>query len=165
MQKATLKVTTPSDLEVVMTRELNAPRTMVWDAMTKPELIKRWLFLPPGWEMVSCEEDLRVGGKFRWVWNGPDGQKAMEMSGVYREVVVPERAVRTETFIMGCDSRLGEQIATLTLKEQAGRTTVTMHVLFPTKEARDGMVCSGMEHGVAAGYDKMEELLAELAAK
>jgi uncharacterized protein YndB with AHSA1/START domain len=88
---ATLKVTTPTDREIVITRVFDAPRTLVWEAMSKPELLKRWLFGPPGWSMVVCEDDPRVGGAFRCAWRGPDGTE-MAMRGVYREVVPPERA-------------------------------------------------------------------------
>ena len=87
-----LKVTTPTDREIVITREFDAPRELVWDAMSRPELLRRWLLGPPGWEMTVCEEDARVGGTFRWAWSGPDGA-AMAMHGVYREVV-PARAMR-----------------------------------------------------------------------
>jgi uncharacterized protein YndB with AHSA1/START domain len=159
--KHSLKVTTPSDREVLMTRVFDAPRRLVWDAMAKPELIKRWLFGPPGWEMTTCEEDLRVGGGFRWAWRGPNGE-TMAMHGVYREVVPPERIVRTESFDFGCPSQAGEQVGTLVLTEQGGKTYLSLSVLYPAKEARDGAIASGMEHGVAAGYDRLDEILATL---
>src|SRR5262245_46480498 len=98
--KNTLKVTTPSDTAIVMTRTFDAPRRLVWEAMSKTEFIKRWLFGPPGWTMTVCDDDVRVGGQFRWAWTGPDGA-AMAMHGTYKEVVAPERMVRTETFDMG----------------------------------------------------------------
>jgi uncharacterized protein YndB with AHSA1/START domain len=158
--KNTLTVTTPTDLEIVITRALDAPRQMVWDALTRPELIRRWLFLPPGWTMTVCDEDVRVGGRFRWEWAGPDGKTAMAMHGVYRAVAPPERAVRTETFEIGCAPQAGEQVSTMVLTERDGKTTVTISVLYPSKEARDAAVCSGMEHGMAAGYDRLEEMLA-----
>jgi uncharacterized protein YndB with AHSA1/START domain len=157
--KNTLKVTTPTDREVVMTRTFDAPRAMVFKAMTTPELIKRWLFQPPGWSMTACEEDIRVGGKYRWAWAGPDGQ-AMVVSGVYSEVVPPERLARTEQFDMGCNTPMGEQQTKFVFTEQGGKTLLTLTVLFPNKEARDGMIASGMEQGVSAGYDKMDEMLA-----
>jgi uncharacterized protein YndB with AHSA1/START domain len=157
--KNTLTVTTPTDREIVIQRTFDGPRALVWDAMTRPELLKRWLFGPPGWEMVVCEDDARVGGTFRWAWRGPDGAQ-MAMHGVYREVVRPERIVRTETFDMGCDAQAGEQIGTVVLTEQGGRTTLTITVLYPSKVARDGAVASGMEHGLAAGYDRLDEILA-----
>jgi len=152
-------VTTPSDREIVMTRVFDAPRRLVFEGMTKPELIKRWLFGPPGWTMTVCEDEVRVGGAFRWAWRGPNGEE-MSMRGVYREVVPPERIVRTESFEFGCDAQAGEQIGTLVLTEQGGKTTLTLTVLYPSNEARDGAIASGMEHGVAAGYDRLDELLA-----
>jgi uncharacterized protein YndB with AHSA1/START domain len=162
MQNA-LKVTTPTDLEIVMTRTFNAPRTLVWEAMSKPELIKQWLFGPPGWSMTTCEDDLRVGGSFRWAWSGPDGT-AMTMHGVYREVTPPAHIVRTEIFDFGCDGQGGEQLSTIHLDEVEDQTNLTLTVLFDSKEARDGALASGMEHGVAAGYDRLEEILTTKAA-
>lgn len=165
----TLKVTTPTDREIVMTREFDAPRRLVWEAMTRPELIRRWLFAPPGWSMTTCEEDLRVGGEFRWAWNGPDGKPAMAMHGVYREVVPPRpdgsggRLVRTETFDFGCDAQMGEQLGTLEFAERGGRTIVTITVVYPSRQARDGAIASGMEHGVSTGYDNLERFLKEYA--
>ena len=160
----TLKVTTPTDREIVLTRVFDAPRSLVFDAMSKPEWLKRWLFGPPGWSMVVCEDDPRVGGAFRWVWRGPDGTE-MAMRGVYREVVPPERIVRTESFEFGCDAQAGEQLGTLILTERGGKTTLTLTVLYPSKEARDATIASGMEHGVAAGYDRLAELLAATPAR
>lgn len=85
---AAMKLTLSGDREVVVTRYFNASRQLVWDAMTKPELIKRWLSGPPGWTMTVCDMDLRVGGKYRWVWSGPDGV-VMGMGGVHREIAPP----------------------------------------------------------------------------
>jgi uncharacterized protein YndB with AHSA1/START domain len=110
--------------------------------------------------MTVCEEDVRVGGKYRWEWAGPDGQTAMKMHGVYREVTPRERAVRTETFEFGCAPQAGEQVGTMVLTENEGKTLVTITVVYPTKEARDGALASGMEQGMSAGYDRLEELLA-----
>jgi uncharacterized protein YndB with AHSA1/START domain len=117
------------------------------------------LFGPHGWSMVACEDDPRVGGVFRLVWRGPGGAE-MTMRGVYREVVPPQRVVRTESFAFGCEAQAGEQLATLVLAEQGGRTTLTLTVLYPSREARDATIASGMEHGLAAGYDRLDELLA-----
>ena len=164
----TLKITTPTDREIVITREFKAPRRLVWEALTKPELIRRWLFLPPGWSMTECTEDIRVGGKFRWAWSGPDGKEAMAMHGTYREVTPPKpdgsggRLARTETFEFGCVPQAGEQNSTLLLTERdgGGRTVVTITVVYPSKQARDGALASGMERGMSVGYDNMERLLA-----
>lgn len=166
--KHTLKVTTPSDLEIVMTRTFNAPRPLVWQAMTKPELIRQWLYAPEGWSMSVCEGEAKIGRPFRWAWNGPDGKLAMTISGVYREVVAPERIVHTETMEMGgtgacstsADAEAGELVATLVLTEKDGATTLRMTLVFPSKEARDGALASGMESGVSIGYDRLDEILA-----
>ena len=151
----TLKVTTPSDREIVLTRVFNAPRQLVWDAFTKPELLKRW-FGPRGWSLVVCEVDLRVGGGFRFMLRGPGGQN-MGMSGVYREIAAPERSVHMESF----DDYPGESQVTAVFAEQEGRTSLTATVLYPSKEVRDIVIQTGMEHGAAESYDKLAEVLAE----
>lgn len=164
-QPATLSVNTPTDLEIVMTRSFNAPRQLVWDAMTKPELVRRWLFAPPGWTMTECEGDLRVGGKFRWAWNGPDGKLALVIWGVNREIVPPMKIVHTEVMEMpgmeACGGGGGELLATIELIEQGGKTMMRMTLLFDSKEARDGALASGMEHGMNAGYANLDQMLAE----
>jgi uncharacterized protein YndB with AHSA1/START domain len=159
MSSSTLKVTTSGDREIVITRVFDAPRKLLFEALSKPEFLRRWLLGPPGWSMTVCENDLRVGGTFRHVWRSADGAE-MAMRGVYREVVPPERVVRTETFDFGCDAQGGEQLGTLVLIEQGGKTTLTLTVQFPSREARDAAVASGMEHGLAAGYDRLDGILA-----
>ena len=152
----TLKVTTPSDREIVLTRVFDAPRSLVFDALTKPELLKRW-FGPRGWSLVVCEIDLRVGGRWRFRLRGPDGRE-MGMSGVYREIVPPERDVHTEIFDDYPDG--GAALVTGVLVEEGGRTTLTSTVLSPSKEVRDAVLKSSMEHGAAETYDKLAEYLA-----
>jgi uncharacterized protein YndB with AHSA1/START domain len=149
----TLKVTTPTDREVVMTRVFDAPRQMVFDAFSKPELLKRW-FGPRGWSLVVCEVDLRVGGGFRFVMRGPDG-KDMGMRGVYKEISAPERSVHMESF----DDFPGESQVTWGMLENGGKTNITVTVLYPSKEIRDAVIQSGMEHGAAESYDKLAEML------
>src|SRR6202051_4731598 len=107
----TLKVTTPTDREIVLTRVFDAPRNLVFEAFSKPELLKRW-FGPRGWSLSICEVDLRLGGTFRFMLEGPGGQK-MGMRGVYCEIVPPERSVHTESF----DDYPGESIVTATFVE------------------------------------------------
>lgn len=160
-----LKITTPSDREIVMTRSFDAPRRLVWEAMTKPELIQRWLYLPDGWTMTECSEDVRVGGAYRWVWNAPTEDKPWVLSGVYREVVPLERLVRTEIFDFGCVAPGGENIATITFTERGGKTTISTTVIYPSKEVRDGMIASGAEQGISAGYDKLEQMLNAAATR
>jgi uncharacterized protein YndB with AHSA1/START domain len=150
----TLQVTIPTDREVVLTRVFDAPRHLVFDAFSKPELLKRW-FGPRGWSLVVCDVDLRVGGGFRFVLRGPDGRE-MGMRGVYCEIVPPERSVHMESF----DDFPGESQVTAVFAERDGKTTLTATVLYPSKEVRDAVIQSGMEHGAAESYDKLAELLA-----
>src|ERR1700741_1463586 len=150
----TLKVTTPGDREIVLTRVFDAPRRLVFEAFSKPELLKRW-FGPRGWSLAVCEVDLRVGGGFRFVLRGPDG-KDMGMRGVYREIVPPERSVHVESF----DDYPGESIVTGVFTENEGKTTLTVTVLYAAREVRDAVLKSGMEHGAAEAYDRLAELLA-----
>jgi uncharacterized protein YndB with AHSA1/START domain len=154
-----LEVTTPSDREIAMTRVFNAPARLVFDAWTKPELIKRWLGVRAGWTMAVCEVDLRVGGAYRFVWRGPD--MTMGMDGRYREVVPPTRLVSTEKFDEPWYE--GEAVDTMVLVERAGKTTVTTTVRYVSREVRDAVIKSGMATGVAEGYDKLAELLPSLA--
>jgi len=149
----TLKVTVPSDREITLTRVFDAPRQLVFDAFSKPELLKRW-FGPRGWSLITCEVDLRVGGGFRFVLSGPGG-KEMGMRGVYREITPPERSVHMESY----DDFPGESQVTTVLTEESGKTTMTATVLYPSREVRDAVIKSGMEHGAAESYDKLAELL------
>ncbi len=158
----TLKVTAPTDREIVMTRMFDAPRRLVWDAHTKPELIRRWLLGPPGWSMPVCEVDLRVGGAYRYVWRRDENGTEMGMGGVFREIVPPERLVATERFDESWYP--GEALDTTVLVEQGGKTTLTLTVLYQSREARDAVLKSPMESGVAAGYDRLAELLATTQA-
>lgn len=151
----TLKVTTPTDREITLTRIFDAPRNLVYDAFTKPELLKRW-FGPRGWSLVTCDVDLRIGGGFRFVMRSPDG-KGMGMRGTYRELAPPDRSVHVESF----DDYPGESQVTAVFTEQNGKTTLAATILYPSKEVRDMVIKSGMEHGAAESYDKLAELLAE----
>jgi uncharacterized protein YndB with AHSA1/START domain len=160
-EKKKLQVTTPSDREIAMTRVFNAPRSMVFEALTKPELIKRWLGVFGGWKWVVCEVDLKVGGAYRYVWQGANGEK-LAMGGIYREIVRPERIVATEKFDELWYS--GDAVDTTVLVEKNGQTTMTTTVLYESKEVRDGVLKSPMEGGVSRSYDKLAELLASRLA-
>src|SRR6266550_1721268 len=144
MKHAELKITTSGDRELVMTRVFDAPCRLVFDAHTKPELVQRWLLGPPGWSMPVCEMDVRVGG-------------------TYREVRSPERLVTTEKFDEAWYP--GEALNTLALVEQVGRTTLTQTMRYESREARDRVLKSGMESGVKASYDRLDELLAATPAR
>ena len=159
----TLKITTPSDQEIVMTRVFDAPRDLVFEALTKPELVKRWLLGPDGWSMPVCEIDLKVGGTYRYVWRRDADGSEMGMSGVYREIVAPERIVATEQFDQPWYP--GEAVGTTVLVEQNGRTTLTNTVRYDSKEIRDGVLKSGMEDGVSKSYDRLAELVESQVAE
>jgi len=152
----TLKVTIPTDREIVLTRVFDAPRALVFDAFTKPELLRQW-FGPRGWSLVVADVDLKVGGTFRFMLRGPDGND-LGMRGIWREIVAPERSVHMESF----DDYPGESQVTTVLTEQQEKTKLTATILYPSKEIRDAVLSSGMEHGAAESYDKLAELLASL---
>jgi uncharacterized protein YndB with AHSA1/START domain len=162
MMTNTLQIATPSNHEIVMTRAFDAPRSLVFDCWTQPELVRRWMFGPDGWSFVVCEIDLRVGGGYRFVWRGPDGSE-MGMRGVYREIVAPERLVSSELYDE--DWTGGETLGTTLFTEQGGKTTVTSTLRYASKEARDGALASGMDQGMAMGYDRLDALVTSLAER
>jgi uncharacterized protein YndB with AHSA1/START domain len=149
--------TTPSDLEIVMTRVVNAPRRLVWDAWTKPEHLPHWMLGPAGWTMPVCEIDLRPGGTWHFVWRKSDGSE-LEMRGAYKEIAPPERLVSTESW--GAD--WPETLNTLILTEKDGKTTISQTVLYPSKDARDAATKTGMKDGVSESYDRLAEYLGTL---
>jgi uncharacterized protein YndB with AHSA1/START domain len=154
----TLKLSTSGDREVLMVRKFNAPRALVWEALTQAPLVQRWLLGPPGWSMPVCEINLKVGGKFRYVWKNNDGRE-MGMSGVYRELKHPDRIVHTELFDM--DWTGGETLVTTVLTEKDGTTTMTVTIRYASTETRDMVLQSNMEKGVAASYDRLEDIVTE----
>ena len=156
LNTGTLKVTTPTDREIVLTRIFDAPAHLVYQAFTDPELLKRW-YGPHGWSLTVCDVDLRVDGAWRFVLQGPDG-RSMGMGGTYREIVPGKRTVHTEAF----DDYPGDSVVTTILTEQNGKTTLTATARYDSKEVRDAVIESGMEHGAAETYDRLAELLPSL---
>ena len=156
------KVSTPTDREIEVERDFHAPRELVFDAFTKPELVKRWLLGPDGWTMPVCEIDLRVGGAYRYVWRKESTGKEMGMVGVFRDVVRPERLVATEKFDDAWYP--GEAVDTTVFEERGEVTKVRLTVLYKSKEARDAASRSGMEHGMVAGYNRLEQVLVSISA-
>ncbi len=155
------KVTTPSEREILIQRDFHAPRQLVFDAFTQPELVRRWLLGPPGWTMPVCEIDLRAGGAYRYVWH-KEGVPDMGMGGVFQEVVAPERIVASEKFDESWYP--GEALNTTLFVEDGALTKTSICVRYESQEARDVARRSGMEHGMAAGYNRLEELLSSLLA-
>jgi len=155
-----LQVTTPTDREVVVTRHFAAPCDLVFRAYTTPDLLRQWFHGPPGWTMELCEVDLRVGGRYRYEWSGPDGE-VMAVGGEFREVDPPSRLVTTELFDE--DWTGGETVVTADFIDQAGQTRLEMTILYASREARDGALASGMTEGMEMGYALLDELLPSLA--
>lgn len=156
-----LKVEAHGDRQIVITRAFEAPRRLVFDAFSRPELVRQWLLGPPGWSMPICEIDFRVGGRYRYLWRNESGAE-MGVGGVYREIVAPERIVATETFDQAWYP--GEAVGTVVLTEQGGKTLLTQTILYDSREARDNVVASPMERGLAASYGRLENLLVSLQA-
>lgn len=159
----TFNITARGDREIVVTRVLDAPRRLVFDAYTKPELLKTWLLGPDGWSMPVCEIDLRAGGKYRYVWRNDSNGREMGMGGIYREVVAPERIVVTELFDEAWYP--GEAVGTIVLVERDGKTTLTQTIVYNSRETRDAVLKSPMQYGMAMSYDRLEKVLPALATE
>jgi uncharacterized protein YndB with AHSA1/START domain len=155
-----LEITLPGDREIRITRGFDAPRNLVWDAHTKPELVRRWLLGPPGWEMPVCRIDLRVGGEYRYEWEDKGRGKKMGMGGVFTDVAKPESIGSKEKF--DDDWTMGETINKQVFTEKGGKTHLVLTVLYASKDARDGAAKSGMTDGMEAGYARLDEVLASL---
>jgi uncharacterized protein YndB with AHSA1/START domain len=160
MTTRTVTLTLPTDREVRVTRRFDAPRALVFRALTTPEVLKRWMLGPEGCALAVCTIDLRVGGAFRYVWRKPSGRE-MGMGGVYRAIEPPARLVYTEVF--DDDWTGGETVVTNTLDEDRGRTTLTVTILFASKAARDAARTTGFDTGMEQAYDALASLLAEEA--
>jgi len=154
---AALTLTTTGEREIVMTRVFDAPRRLVFEAMTQPEHLVRW-FGPHGWTLAVCQIDFRSGGAWRFVLRGPDGRD-LGMSGVYKEITPPDRFISTESF----DDYPGESLNTLTFSEEDGRTTFTITVLYASGEIRDAVIRSGMQKGAGESYDRLAAHLKGMA--
>jgi uncharacterized protein YndB with AHSA1/START domain len=154
----TTTFTTPSDRELAMTRIFDAPRELVFEAFTSPEHVPHWMLGPGGWTMTVCEIDLRPGGAWRFAWRHDDGSE-MELSGEYREIAPPARVVHTESW--GGDWR--ETINTLTLSEEGGQTKMTHTILYPSMQARDAAMQTGMKEGVSLSFERLAGYLDTIA--
>ena len=143
--------------ELQVTRVFDAPQRLVFDAFTRPDMVRRWMLGPEGWSMPVCDMDVRTGGAYRWVWQKGDGGARMAVFGEFREVAAPERLVHTEQF----DPPWYPGIAEITTRfsESSGRTTVALSIVYPSQEIRDGTIKSGMESGMATSYERLERLL------
>ncbi len=158
-----LQVSTPTDTTIVLTRTFDAPRRLVWEAMTNPVKMRRWMIAPPGWTLSVCECEARVGGALRLAWKSEDADPVMTLQGVFTEVVLHERMVHTESMALGTGQVIGSLIETHEFSEKNGITTMRITQAYDSKDARDGAVASGMDHGMEAGFKRMDAMLAQPA--
>lgn len=149
----TLSVTLAGECEIALNRVFRAPRKLVYEAFSEPEILRRW-FGPRGWSLAVCEIDRRPGGGFRFVLQTPDGRR-LGMRGVFRELDPPARSVHVESF----DDFPGESEVSVSFTERNGETTLVASIRYPSREARDAALRSGMEHGAAESYDRLAALL------
>jgi len=154
----TFQVTTPGDCEIELARDFEAPVQLLFDAFTKPELVRRWLLGPPGWSMPVCEIDLRVGGTYRYVWR-KEGIPDMGMKGVFREIDAPTLIVVTEQFDVAWYP--GEALNTTSFAQKGNVTRATIRLRYQSQEAREIARRSGMDLGMAASLNRLAELMAE----
>jgi predicted 3-demethylubiquinone-9 3-methyltransferase (glyoxalase superfamily)/uncharacterized protein YndB with AHSA1/START domain len=151
-----LKIETPGDRAIVFTRLFRAPPQLVFDAHTKPALIRQWLLGPAGWTMPVCEVDLRVGGKFRYVWRREGANGEMGMTGVYREIAAPGRIVHTELF--DDDWTGGETLCATLFQASGAGTAMTLTVEYASKEARAAALSTGMADGMEDSYARLDDI-------
>ena len=156
-----LQISTPTDTTIVLTREFNAPRRLLWEAMFTPDRMRRWMLPPPGWTISSLECDPRVGGAVELAWKSEEADPAMTLRGVFTEVVVHEWAVHTEMMATGSGERVGSLLEKHEFSEQGGVTTMRITQTYASKEARDGALASGMDEGMEACHKKLEALLVQ----
>ncbi len=161
------EVTLPSDREVRVVRSFKAPRQLVWDAHTKPELTQKWLLGPPGWTMPVCEMDVRPGGKYRYRWKSDEGGKEFGFYGTFKEVDAPARLTHEEYFdpgdVGGAMPANDPAYITLELSESGSVTTLVSTMRFASKEARDAAVSTGMTDGMEMSYARLDDLFGKAA--
>lgn len=154
---AATEYSTPSDTQLRAVRVFDAPREIVWDAMTNPMHLPKWMLGPEGWTMPVCEADVRSGGAWHYVWRKSSGEE-MEMTGRYLEVDPPQRFVSTESW----GPEWPETINTGVLTERDGKTVMTMTIEYPSIEAREAALATGMKDGAEISYARLDELLASI---
>ena len=159
MPPPSLQVSTPTDTTIVLARTFNAPRRLVWEAMTEPARMRRWMLPPPGWTTTSCECEARMAGALRVVWKSAEADPAMTLLGVFTEAVPHERMVHTETMVLGSGQVLGALVETHEFTEKNGITSVRITQVYASKDARDGSL------GASEGLDACYVLLAGIVSQ
>ena len=155
----TFQVTLPSDTEILVSREFDAPRERVWAAHTQAELLKRWVSGPPGWKVTRCDLDMRTGGEAFYSWTGPDGS-SFSLHQKIREFLPTSKIVAEERFDMGAAAAMPVQYVTMQFSDVQKRTLLQMTLRYDSKQDRDGALASGMNDGMAASYDLLDGVFA-----
>jgi uncharacterized protein YndB with AHSA1/START domain len=156
-----LQVSTPTDTTIVLVREFNAPRTLVWEAMFTPARMRRWMLPPPGWTMTVCECDPRPGGLLSLAWKTDEADPIMTLRGEFTEVVPQERIIHTELMALGSGQTVGSLIEQHEFTEKDGITTMRITQTYDSRQSRDDAIASGMDQGMEAGFGQLEALLAQ----
>jgi uncharacterized protein YndB with AHSA1/START domain len=156
-----LRISTPTDTTIVLTRTFNAPRRLVWEAMFTPERMRRWMLPPPGWTLTTCECDPREGGALELAWKSEEADPAMTLRGVFTEVVLHEWAVHTETMALPSGQTIGSLLEKHEFAEMDGITSLCITQTYAAKEARDGAIASGMDQGMETCYQQLDAVLAQ----
>ena len=163
MSPTGLQISTPTDTTIVLTRTFNAPRRLVWEAMTDSVKMRRWMLAPPGWTLAVCECEARVGGALKLAWKNEEADPFMTLQGVFTEATSPERATHTETMALGSGQTVGSLVEKHEFAEQGGVTAMRITQTYDSKEARDGAIASGMDQGMEACYLQLDAVLAQRA--
>jgi len=159
-----LQISTPTDTSIILTRGFNAPRRLVWEAMFTPDKMKRWMLPPPGWTIVTLACDARVGGKLSVAWKSDEANPVMTLQGEFTAVTLHESAVHTETMALGSGQVIGSLVEKHEFSDEGGAATaMRITQTYKSKEDRDGALASGMDQGMEACYQKLEQLLRERA--
>lgn len=154
-----LQITTPTDTTIVLTRTFKAARRLVWEAMTSPDKMKRWMLPPPGWTLTVCEVEPRVGGMLKLAWTSADADPVMTLHGEWIEFAPHERMVHTETMKLGSGETVGSLIETHEFTETSGATLMRITQTYASKADRDGALASGMDEGMEACYLQLDEVV------
>jgi uncharacterized protein YndB with AHSA1/START domain len=160
MNPTGLQLTTPTDTTIVLTRDFKAPRRLVWEAMTNPEKMKRWMIPPPGWTLDSIANDARVGGSLELAWKSADASPAMTLSGQWTEFSPHARMVHTEHMKMPSGETVLSLVEVHEFTEKDGVTSMRITQTYESKEARDGALSSGMDQGMEACYQALDAVVA-----
>jgi uncharacterized protein YndB with AHSA1/START domain len=156
-----LQITTPTDTTIVLTRSFKAPRRLVWEALTNPDKMKRWMLPPPGMTLSVCEVDGRVGGTLKLAWKTAEADPVMTLHGEWTEFSPPERMVHTETMATASGETMCSLVEVHELTENDGVTTMRITQTYNSKADRDGALASGMDEGMEACYLHLDAIVAQ----